>query len=54
VLDNDMVSESELIRIDNQAKEMVEEAVRFAEESPFPAPEDCLADVYASYPKEEV
>jgi pyruvate dehydrogenase E1 component alpha subunit len=54
VLENDLISESELIKIDNQAKEMVEDAVRFAEESPLPAPEDCLTDVYVNYPREGV
>jgi pyruvate dehydrogenase E1 component alpha subunit len=54
VLEHDLVSESELSKIDDQVKEAIEEAVRFAEESPLPAPEDCLADVYVSYPREEV
>jgi pyruvate dehydrogenase E1 component alpha subunit len=54
VLEHDLVSESELSKIDDRAKEAIEEAVRFAEESSLPAPEDCLADVYVSYPREEV
>jgi pyruvate dehydrogenase E1 component alpha subunit len=54
VLENDLVSEPELTKIDDQVKKAIEEAVRFAEESPLPAPEDCLADVYVNYPREEV
>ena len=54
VLEHDLISESELAKIDDWAKERVEEAVRFAEESPYPAPEECLEDVYVSYPREEV
>jgi pyruvate dehydrogenase E1 component alpha subunit len=41
-----------LAKIDIRAAEAVEEAVRFAEESPFPVPEECLRDVYVSYPVE--
>jgi pyruvate dehydrogenase E1 component alpha subunit len=48
-----LVSEAELTKIDTQVKGAIEEAVRFAEKSPYPAPEDCLADVYVSYPMEE-
>jgi TPP-dependent pyruvate/acetoin dehydrogenase alpha subunit len=54
VLEHHLVSESELAKIDGWAKEVIEEAVRFAEGSSYPAPEECLADVYVSYPKEEV
>jgi pyruvate dehydrogenase E1 component alpha subunit len=54
VLEHNLVSESELEKIDNRAKEEVEKAVRFAEESPYPALGECLTDVYVSYPREEV
>ena len=47
-----LISEAELAKIDIRAAEAVEEAVRFAEGSPFPAPEECLKDVYVSYPAE--
>jgi TPP-dependent pyruvate/acetoin dehydrogenase alpha subunit len=53
VLEQGGVSEAELAKIDAQAKGAVEEAVRFGEESPYPAPEECLRDVYVSYPGEE-
>jgi pyruvate dehydrogenase E1 component alpha subunit len=37
-----------LERIDAEIREQVEQAVRFAEESPFPAPEELYTDVYAN------
>jgi pyruvate dehydrogenase E1 component alpha subunit len=52
VVEAGLISEAELAKIDIRAAEAVEEAVRFAEESPFPIPEECLKDVYVSYPKE--
>ncbi len=54
VRERDLISEAELRRIDGWAEQAVEEAVRFAEESPYPALEECLNDVYVSYPREEV
>jgi TPP-dependent pyruvate/acetoin dehydrogenase alpha subunit len=38
---------SELERIEKEAAVRVEEAVRFALESPFPEAEEALEDVYA-------
>jgi pyruvate dehydrogenase E1 component alpha subunit len=54
LLERHLASESELTKIDIWAEKAVEEAVRFAEESPLPAPEECLTDVYVSYPMKEV
>jgi len=54
LLERGLASESELAKIDSWAEKAVEEAVRFAEASPLPAPEECLTDVYVSYPMEEV
>jgi pyruvate dehydrogenase E1 component alpha subunit len=54
VLEHHLVSEIELTKIDDRVKEMIREAVRFAEKSPYPVPEECLEDVYVSYPREEV
>jgi pyruvate dehydrogenase E1 component alpha subunit len=54
LLERALASESELTKIDIWAEKAVEEAVRFAEESPLPAPEECLTDVYVSYPMKEV
>jgi pyruvate dehydrogenase E1 component alpha subunit len=49
VLERRLVSAEELDAIDAKAKQMVEEAVKFGEESPYPTPEDCLTDVYVAY-----
>ncbi len=49
-----LISEAEMAKIDDWAKEEVEKAVLFAEESPYPVLEECLTDVYVSYPREEV
>jgi TPP-dependent pyruvate/acetoin dehydrogenase alpha subunit len=54
VLEDHLISESELAKIDDKTNEAIEEAIRFAEESPYPAPEECLADIYASYKRREV
>jgi pyruvate dehydrogenase E1 component alpha subunit len=54
LLERSLASESELAKIDSWAEKAVEEAVRFAEASPLPAPEECLTDVYVSYPMKEV
>lgn len=51
VLERGLLSEAEVAEIDTKAAEMVKEAVEFAEESPWPVPEDVLTtDVYVSYP----
>jgi len=54
VLKHQLVSEEELTKMDTWARETVEEAVRFAEESPYPGAEECLSDVYVNYPRMEV
>jgi pyruvate dehydrogenase E1 component alpha subunit len=54
MMEHHHISESDLKKIDDRVNEAIKGAVRFAEESPFPAPEECLADVYVSYPREEV
>ena len=51
VLNKKLLGADELESIDNRAKQTIEEAVRFAEESPFPPPEEILTDVYVNYPK---
>ncbi len=47
LLDRGMASEKEMEAMQAEAKRRVEEAVRFAEESPWPEPEEALQDVYA-------
>ncbi len=41
---------TELDAVDEQVQERIEDAWRFAEAAPLPAPEDALTDVYVSYP----
>jgi pyruvate dehydrogenase E1 component alpha subunit len=49
VSENVILSEAELDEIENRVKKAIEEAVTFAEESPYPAADDLLKDVYVSY-----
>jgi len=48
LLDTQVITQDGLKRIDDEIVQMIEEAVRFAEESPWPAPEEILEDVYAT------
>ncbi len=43
-----VLTDSEFQSIEAEVKEQVEQAVRFAEESPLPAPEELFTDVYAN------
>lgn len=49
---NKFATEQEIEAIEERVKQQVEESVKFAEESPFPAPEDLYKDVYvqSDYP----
>lgn len=48
---NKYATEKELEAIEQRVKEMVEESVKFADESPFPTPDELYKDVYSSeYP----
>jgi len=49
VLDRNLISAAELDAIDAKVKQVIDDAVKFGEESPLPAPEDCLTDVYVAY-----
>ncbi len=46
ILVNQIADEQTLAHIDKQVKEQVDEAVAFAEASPFPGPEEAYKDVY--------
>lgn len=46
ILDKKIATEAEIEIIQNRVKEQVDESVRFAEESPWPAAEEALTDVY--------
>jgi pyruvate dehydrogenase E1 component alpha subunit len=50
VLERGLLSEEDLAEIDAWAKESIDDAIEFAEEAPYPDPEDCFTDVYVSYP----
>jgi pyruvate dehydrogenase E1 component alpha subunit len=43
-----IADDKKLEQIDSEVRQQVEEAVRFAEESPFPAPEELYTDIYAN------
>lgn len=47
VLQSGALTEAELQRIEKEASDKVEEAVKFALDSPHPAPEEALEEVYA-------
>ena len=42
-----VLSEEEANKIGQEMNEEIEKAVKFAKESPYPAPEEALEDVYA-------
>ncbi len=46
MLDNNVASEDDIKKIKNQVKEEIEDAVKFAEESPLPKPEDLYVHNY--------
>ncbi|MHC1727835.1 MAG: thiamine pyrophosphate-dependent dehydrogenase E1 component subunit alpha [Syntrophobacteraceae bacterium] len=47
VLSSGMITSEELQRIMTEVNEIVDQAVRFAEESPYPNPEEALEDLFA-------
>jgi pyruvate dehydrogenase E1 component alpha subunit len=47
ILKNNLATQDDLNEINKRVKEIVDESVQFAEESPYPAPEDVYKDVYA-------
>jgi len=46
------INAEELDQIDREAEQLMEEAIRFADESPLPEPAQLYEDVYVSYPYE--
>ncbi len=50
VLERNLLSEQEMDDIDARVRQAIDDAIAFAEQSPMPAPEELLADVYVSYP----
>ncbi len=49
VLSRGLVSEAEMADIDGQVNAAIDEAVKFAEDSPFPEVQETFTDVYVSY-----
>jgi pyruvate dehydrogenase E1 component alpha subunit len=47
LLQTNTLTESEIQQIEKEVSDEIEEAVKFAVESPYPAPEEALDDVYA-------
>jgi pyruvate dehydrogenase E1 component alpha subunit len=45
-----IVAEAEAKQIEDSCQREIEDAIRFANESPYPSPEETLEDVYVSYP----
>jgi TPP-dependent pyruvate/acetoin dehydrogenase alpha subunit len=50
VLGEEMLSAEELDRVDAEVKERLQEAIKFASESPPPDPSELMTDVYEQYP----
>ena len=49
LLDNGLATETELAAVDEKALNAVAVATKFANDSPFPNPEELTTDVYVSY-----
>jgi pyruvate dehydrogenase E1 component alpha subunit len=47
-----LLSAAELDRIDREVDRMMDEAIKFADDSPLPDPSQLYEDVYVSYPRE--
>jgi pyruvate dehydrogenase E1 component alpha subunit len=52
LIDNDVRSEDQLKEIDASCKQQAKDAVKFADEADFPAPEALTEDVYVEWPDE--
>jgi pyruvate dehydrogenase E1 component alpha subunit len=52
ILTNGIATQEELDAIDERVKKQVDDSVKFAEESPWPQPEEAFEDIYvqADYP----
>ena len=49
VIERKLLSKDELAKIDARAKDVLDEAIQLAEQSPYPALDEVLTDVYVSY-----
>ena len=48
MLSDSLVTEAELQAIDNEMEARVNDAVKFADESPYPLPEEALEDLWVA------
>jgi pyruvate dehydrogenase E1 component alpha subunit len=48
------ITAEELDQIDQEAADLMEEAVKFADESPVPDGKELYEDVYVNYPMEQL
>jgi len=46
-LKNGLINDADFKKLDDECREICEEAVRFAEESSFPPPEELYSDIFA-------
>ncbi len=54
ILESGVASEADLQALDEKAKAAVDEAAKFANESPFPELSELFTDVYISYPDQKI
>ena len=54
MLEQGLLSEADLDAIDRRSAETIADAVRFAQDDPFPSPAELLTDVYVSFPASEL
>ena len=54
VVPEGLVTAEELDQMDQAAEQMMEEAIKFADESPLPEPAEIYEDVYVSYPIDQM
>ncbi len=49
-----LVTAEELDQMDQVAEQLMEEAIKFADDSPLPEPAEIYEDVYVSYPIDQM
>ena len=54
VVPEGLLTADELDQMDQVAEQMMEEAIKFADESPLPEPAELYEDVYVSYPIDQM
>ncbi len=49
VLERGILSDDDFATIDSEVSRLIEDSVKYAEESPYPSPEEITTDIYVSY-----